>query len=108
MKKTISLLALSILLCGLGFSVRAEAAASVQEIMENMTLRQKVGQLFIVRPDALDFSQTQEQIDNVKEQGVTELTEGMRTALEEYPVAAWRSSEKTLKARSSFSGLPPS
>lgn len=86
MKKTISLLALSILLCGLGFSVRAEAAASVQEIMENMTLRQKVGQLFIVRPDALDFTQTQEQIDNVKEKGVTELTEGMRAALEEYPV----------------------
>lgn len=108
MKKPISLLALSVLICGLGLSACAvpamETAPSIPEVtdvtevtevtegtevmkvMESMTLRQKVGQLFIVRPDALDFTQTQEQIDDAKAQGVSELTEQMRTALEEYPV----------------------
>lgn len=90
MKKLAFFLALSLLISGLGLTAWAEsasaAAPSVQEIMESMTLRQKVGQLFIVRPDALDFTQTQEQIDDAKEKGVLELTEAMRTALEQYPV----------------------
>lgn len=90
MKKTVFLLVLCVLICGLGLSACWKSASdtvpSVQEIMEGMTLRQKVGQLFVVRPDALDFTQTQEQIDNAKEKGVSDLTEQMRTALAEYPV----------------------
>ena len=108
MKKSISLLVLSVLICALGLSACAAPAGEtvpsipevtevpmvtedtertqIMEILENMTLRQKVAQLFVVRPDALDFTQTQEQIDDAKAQGVLELTEQMRTALEEYPV----------------------
>ncbi|MGN0708075.1 MAG: glycoside hydrolase family 3 protein [Faecalibacterium sp.] len=90
MKKLVSLLTLFVLTCGLGLAACAKSAAeaepSVQEIVAGMTLRQKIGQLFIVRPDALDFTQTQEQIDDAKEKGVLELTEEMRTALEAYPV----------------------
>ena len=51
-----------------------------------MTLRQKVGQLFMVRPDALDFSLPQTKIDDDKAAGVQSLTEEMRHTLEEYPV----------------------
>ena len=34
----------------------------VQQLLEEMTLEQKVGQLFLVRPDSLDLSQTQDQM----------------------------------------------
>lgn len=90
MRILVSMLVFSLLTCGLGLPACAESTAvpvpSVQGIVENMPLRQKVGQLFIVRPDALDFTQTQEQIDDAKEKGVLELTEEMRGALEQYPV----------------------
>lgn len=59
---------------------------AVQLLMDSMTPEQKVGQLFLVRPDALDPSQTQEQINDAKADGVTELTDAMRQTLEEYPV----------------------
>ena len=58
----------------------------MQQLMDSMTLEQKVGQLFLVRPDALDVSQTQDQINDAKADGVTELTDAMRQTLAEYPV----------------------
>ena len=51
-----------------------------------LTLEQKVGQLFIVRPDALDLTLAQETINDAKADGVTELTDAMRDALRTYPV----------------------
>ncbi|HIZ42936.1 MAG TPA: glycoside hydrolase family 3 protein [Candidatus Gemmiger excrementigallinarum] len=51
-----------------------------------MALRQKVGQLFMVRPDALDLTLEQETIDDEKAGGVTYLSDAMRQTLEEYPV----------------------
>ena len=53
----------------------------VQQLLEEMTLEQKVGQLFLVRPDSLDLSQTQDQINDAKADGVTELTDAMRQTL---------------------------
>ena len=86
MRILVSMLVFSLLTCGLGLPACAESTAepapSVQGIVENMPLRQKVGQLFIVRPDALDFTQTQEQIDDAKKKGVLELTEEMRRLFE--------------------------
>ena len=58
----------------------------MQQLLEEMTLEQKVGQLFLVRPDSLDLSQTQDQINDAKADGVTELTDAMRQTLAEYPV----------------------
>ena len=52
----------------------------------DLTLEQKVGQLFIVRPDALDLTRPQDQIDDAKADGVTELTDAMRDTLQKYPV----------------------
>lgn len=102
MKKTFALLLfLALILCACGRTGTAEqtSAEPQQEAVQNvpeqpeqadpldsLTLRQKVGQLFLVRPDALDFAQTQEQINDAYAQGVTEVTDGLLAALEEYPV----------------------
>lgn len=53
---------------------------------ETLTLEQKVGQLFIVRPDALDLTLSQETIDDPRADGVTQVTDAMRETLQQYPV----------------------
>lgn len=62
-----------------------EPADYVTRLLSSMTLRQKVGQLFLIRPDSLDFSQTQEQINDANATGVTALSTDMIAALEDYP-----------------------
>lgn len=87
MRKMTLFLALTILMSSLGgMALGASPQPGVEEVMAGMTLRQKVGQLFVVRPDALDFTQTQDQIDDSRAQGVLELTQAMADALEQCPV----------------------
>lgn len=57
----------------------------IDSLMAGMTLREKVGQLFIIRPDSLT-SLSQEQIVDVSGYGVTEMTEELRESLNQYPV----------------------
>lgn len=57
-----------------------------ERLLSQMTLREKVGQLFIVRPDALDSSQTSEQILDASASGVTQWSEEIGRMLAEYPV----------------------
>lgn len=64
----------------------SDTADPVEALLQQMTLREKVGQLFMVRPDALDPALTQEQIDDERAAGVTELSDAMRATLQEYPV----------------------
>lgn len=59
---------------------------AVSLLLQNMTLREKVGQLFLVRPDALDLSQTEDQIEDPAGAGVTELSGAMADTLAQYPV----------------------
>ena len=54
-------------------------------VMQNMSLREKVGQLFIIRPDSLDEQFTQEQINDNSIVGTVEVTEKIREAFEKYP-----------------------
>ena len=54
--------------------------------MDTMTLREKVGQLFFIRPDALDATQSPGQINSSETEGVKTLTDGMRSVLTAYPV----------------------
>ncbi len=56
------------------------------EPADALTLEQKVGQLFIVRPDALDPSQESDQANDADEDGVTEVTDTMKEMLAKYPV----------------------
>ena len=86
MKKRHFALVLAALALGLTIPACAAETTPAEELLSGMTLRQKVGQLFVVRPDALDFTQTQQQISDSKAEGVLTLTEEMRTALTEYPV----------------------
>lgn len=58
----------------------------VDALLAEMTLREKVAQLFVVRPDALDPSRTQDQIDDIHAEGVTHVTEEMARTLERIPV----------------------
>lgn len=51
-----------------------------------LTLEQKVGQLFIVRPDALDLTLSQETINDAHADGVTAVTNDMCKTLQQYPV----------------------
>lgn len=93
MKKRFILLLSAVIIFGLSISACSKPKDPAEEIkdpaegiMERMTLRQKVGQLFIVRPDALNFALIKEQIDSPDEKGVKELTEEMLSALSEYPI----------------------
>ena len=51
-----------------------------------LTPEEKIGQLFIIRPDALDLTLPQETINDAKADGVTMLTDAMRETLQTYPV----------------------
>ena len=51
-----------------------------------LTPEEKIGQLFIIRPDALDLTLPQETINDAKADGVTMLTDAMRETLQAYPV----------------------
>lgn len=67
------------------FDEDAAEGEAIMKKLNNMTLREKVGQLFIVRPDSLDFTLTQEQIDDSEGAGVTELSLEMAGNYREYP-----------------------
>ena len=55
----------------------------------NMSLREKVGQLFIIRPDALRLNQSQSDISNPYLEGLTALDEETIAAYHEYPVGGF-------------------
>lgn len=60
-----------------------------QQILSGMTLREKVGQLFIIRPDALNLSLDAADIDNSHREGVTALTDSLYEVLKTYPVGGF-------------------
>lgn len=65
----------------------SEAEVSyIDSLLANMTLREKVGQLFIIRPDSLSSELTLEQVADPSGYGVTSVTAQMRSMLEWYPV----------------------
>lgn len=59
---------------------------AADSLLAEMTLREKVGQLFLVRPDALDPALSQETVDDADAPGATKLSESMAAFLKEYPV----------------------
>lgn len=54
--------------------------------VDMLTLEQKVGQLFIVRPDALDTTQSLYEVSSSDSEGRIVLTDTMIRTLEQYPV----------------------
>ncbi len=57
--------------------------------LSTMTLREKVGQLFIIRPDALRLEQSQGDISNPNIEGLTSLDQTAIDAYNEYPVGGF-------------------
>ena len=61
-----------------------------EQILAGMTLREKVGQLFLVRPDTMTLSWTPvDMIYSYATGGVTGVSDAMREALELYPVGGF-------------------
>lgn len=69
-----------------GAQSTASPSAAPAGLLGEMTLREKVGQLFLVRLDALDPALSQQTIDDADAPGVIEVSEAMAAFLEEYPV----------------------
>lgn len=63
-----------------------EEADPVAALLQQMTLREKVGQLFMIRPDSLDLAIPQGEINDEHADGVTALSDAMRKTLQDYPV----------------------
>ncbi|MEG1772764.1 MAG: glycoside hydrolase family 3 protein [Clostridia bacterium] len=69
-----------------GTSLKPVDQSAIEQQLAGMTLEEKVGQLFVIRPDALDLTLTPEQTNNTKQYGVTELSPAMAETLHKYPV----------------------
>ena len=78
---------------------------SVTDQLVQMTLEEKVGQLFIIRPDALDLTQTPEQIKDPYAEGVTELSSAMADVLYKYPVGGIALFGKNISTPQQMSGF---
>ena len=88
MKTIVCLLLCALLLCSCFPAVAAAAqpGAKAQQLLAAMGLREKIGQLLIIRPDALETALTLEQINDNYQYGITACSAAMRAALAEYPV----------------------
>lgn len=73
-----------------------EATDAVEAKLTTMTLREKVGQLFWVRPETLDFSLNPEK---------KTLTQTMRQNLEQYPVGGIAVFKKNIQDENQLSSL---
>lgn len=62
-----------------------EPVSRTEAWVASMSLEEKVGQLFVIRPESLSTEFTPQQAHDTTEYGVTELTEDMARQLEKYP-----------------------
>ena len=67
----------------------ASADFTPSEILKSMTLREKVGQLFVIRPDQLETSLSPEQIHAPRKFGVKSISPLMRETLKDYPAGGF-------------------
>ncbi|HIV88043.1 MAG TPA: glycoside hydrolase family 3 protein [Candidatus Pygmaiobacter gallistercoris] len=58
---------------------------AAEQLLAGMTLRQKVGQLFLIRPESLCGELTPDQVHDASAFGVREWTDAMTNRLAEYP-----------------------
>ena len=70
------------------FTLTAQVHAAIPEIRD-MTLREKVGQLFVIRPEQIDPDLTPEQVHNESKYGVKTFTKSMRETLKKYPAGGF-------------------
>ena len=86
-RKTLPFMLAALLLLGCTALPRGAASGEAAVQTSDLTLEQKVGQLFIVRPDALNpEAYTPEQCNDVKAEGVTEINDDIRANIKKYQV----------------------
>lgn len=65
---------------------KGEEQSKAEKLLDSMTLEEKIGQLFILRPDAMQLNLTSEQINEPTKNGVTEFDVKMQEALIKYHI----------------------
>lgn len=68
---------------------QAHANFNPTEILDSMTLEQKIGQLFMIRPDQLDTRLTNAEIHRDRAPGVKSMNDIMRATLDKYPAGGF-------------------
>ncbi|MCB2286809.1 glycoside hydrolase family 3 protein [Clostridium algidicarnis] len=63
-----------------------ETESKAKKLLHGMTLEEKIGQLFIIRPDDLELNLTSEQINDSTNDGAVELDTNMQETLKKYPI----------------------
>lgn len=63
-----------------------ETESKAEKLLDNMTLEEKIGQLFIIRPDDLQLNLTWKQINDSRKNGVVEFDVNMQETLKKYPI----------------------
>lgn len=75
-----------------------EPEPTVIDYLNQMSLREKIGQLFMIRVDALDFNQNVKQLEDPNYPGVISLDETLITNLNEYPVGGFTLFSKNIQS----------
>ena len=93
MRKNLLWMLTAILICGLVVSSCSNddeptkpSTDEVEEQLQQMTLREKVGQMFYIRPESLDPSIEWTTYDDLAGLNNLEVTENMKRTNEDYPV----------------------
>ncbi len=65
------------------------AVSASAENLPSMTLREKVGQLFVIRPDQLDITLQLDEVHNDRKSGIMSITPIMRETMKDYPAGGF-------------------
>lgn len=80
-------------------------AGNAEELLDKLTTEQKVGQLFFVRPEALDPNLTPEEAEDPAGPGVTQADPALQNTLQQYPVGGFVLFGKNLESPDQLSQL---
>lgn len=82
-------LVLTMTMCACGSTSKAKAPAPektpAEKALDSMSLNEKIGQLFIIKPEALDFSLNYDQVNDMEYYARTKVNSKMKEALKKYP-----------------------
>ena len=93
---------------GLMLIPAACAEDAVTERMKHMTLREKVGQLFVIRPDALEGRFGPAELEDNSITGTTVVTDEMRAVYAQYPCGGFALFRKNILSPSQLTRLTES
>lgn len=80
-------------------------AGNAEELLDKLTTEQKVGQLFFVRPEALDPNRTPEEAEDPAGPGITQADPALQNTLQQYPVGGFVLFGKNLESPDQLSQL---